>query len=458
MAIKPRLLDHQQSDIEFICDNRRVLLANEPGCGKSRSALEATSGGRVLVIAPSMVIVGGTWDEEIKRWGTDASSYTVAPYSMLNARNGNKPVKAVRPEFRGPWDAVIVDEAHYTKGRKTTWTWATEQICQTADVVVEMTGTPIPNWAHELYPVLRVLYPGAAARGQSLGSFWRWAETWFDTTPTRFSGGNPVVGELKKCTDRCLTRPASDPCAHYREFTRMNLGSRYRRVLREDCLDLPPLTTSVISTPMDASTRKIYRSMAKDYAATVGGAEIVSWSTGARSVALDRITTSPWILNPVGEPHGGKFDRLRFDLEGRTSSTLVLAHYNATVEACAQVARSAGHAVAYINGSTSHAQDAASVAGFKAGAVSVLCASLEKVAEGLTLTVADMAIFVETSFKPYRNTQATYRVHRLGQTKPVTILDYCTPKSVDAGKRKLLATKADRQMRYLTAAEFLSAV
>lgn len=66
-----------------------------------------------------------------------------------------------------------------------------------------------------------------------------------------------------------------------------------------------------------------------------------------------------------------------------------------------------------------------------------------------------MVIFVEKSFKPYRNEQAKYRVHRFGQTRPVVLLDYVCPQTVDARKRRMLAVKTDRQMRYLTAAEFM---
>lgn len=90
----------------------------------------------------------------------------------------------------------------------------------------------------------------------------------------------------------------------------------------------------------------------------------------------------------------------------------------------------------------------------KEGKLDVLVGSLETVSEGLTLTQADMAIFVEKSYKPSRNEQAMRRVHRIGQTRPVSVLDYVTPKSVDANKRALLAEKTDQQMRALTAAQF----
>jgi superfamily II DNA or RNA helicase len=450
------LLSHQTEDVEFITEGRRTFLANEPGTGKSRSAITATAGGRTLIVAPSMVIAGGTWSDELEKWAEDPTLYTVAPYSMLNRRKGGSPVKAVRPEYAGPWDAVIVDEAHYTKGRKTSWTWAVEHIAQSADLVCEMTGTPIPNWAHELFTILRVLFPEEAHPGGAYGSFWRWAMTWFDCSPNRFSNGNPVCGELLACNKTCLARPASDPCSHYLRFTEQNLGLRYRRVLRDDVLDLPPFTEQEVLCPMTLAQKRVYRELKQSFATTVSGASVLAWSQGALNVMLDKVTTSPWLLNKEGVPRGGKFDRLSFDLTARSAPTLVLAHYNDTVEACAEVARSVGAVTGIINGRTTTAQDADTVAAFKAGKVDVLAASLEKVAEGLQLTRADMVIFVEKSFKPYRNEQAKFRVHRLGQTRAVTSLDYVCPGSVDARKRRLIATKSDRQMRHLTAAQFMT--
>jgi superfamily II DNA/RNA helicase len=186
----------------------------------------------------------------------------------------------------------------------------------------------------------------------------------------------------------------------------------------------------------------------------VDGDEVVAWNSGSKNVLLDRITTTAWFLTRDGEPRGGKLDRLRFDLENRSRPTLVLAHYKDSVEACARVAESTGARSAYVHGGVPKKAAGKAIADFKAGRLDVLVGSLETVAEGLTLTVADMAIFVEKSYKPSRNEQAMRRIHRMGQTRPVTILDYIAPKSVDANKRTLLAVKTDRAMRVLTAAQF----
>jgi hypothetical protein len=454
-AQAPALMSHQEGDVEWALRVRRGLLANEPGMGKSRSAITATSGARTLIIAPSMVVTGRTWQDELEKWADDPSLYTIAPYSMLNARKKGSPQRALRPEYKQAWDAVIIDECHYTKGRTTTWTWATEQAAKPADMVLEMTGTPIPNWAHELFTLLRVIHgPEEAKPGGAYGSFWRWAERWFDCSPTRFSNGNPVCGELLACSKACLELPRNQPCQHYRDFTDANLGEQYRRMLRADCLDLPTLTQTTIEVPMTVAQKRVYSEMKKQYATTVSGQEVLSWSQGSLNVVIDRITTSPWLLTKEGPPRGGKLDRLAFDLAARSSPTLVFAHYNDSVEACAAVAALGGASTRVVNGRTSKTQDAESIAAFKAGKVDVLCASLEKVAESLQLTAADMVIFVEKSFKPYRNEQALYRIHRLGQTRPCTALDYVTPVSVDSRKRRLLAVKTDRQMRFMSAAEF----
>lgn len=455
------LLKHQTGDIEWIHAQRRGLLGNEPGLGKSRSAIEAFDGGRNLVIAPSLVVAGGTWEDELAKWSKDPESWTVATYSMLNDRvktgktaSSTKPINRLRPEWRGKWDAVVIDEAHYIKGRKTSWTWATEQISRSCGSVLEMTGTPMPNWAHELWSLLRLLRPNEAHPGKPLGSFWRWAGDWFDTSPNRFSNGNPVVGEMLGCTTACAARPPEDPCDHYIRFAQSNLGDQFRQVLRDDALDLPPITEQLIRCEADAKQMATYRSMKKHFMAEIDDDEVLAWSQGSQNVMLDKITVSPWLLNPVGPPKGGKFELLRFDLENRARPTLVLAHYQDVVEACNEVAKSVGARSTYVHGRMTKEEQGRRVRAFKDGKLDVLVGSLETVSEGLTLVVADMAIFVQKSYKPSRNKQATYRVHRMGQTRPVTIREYFTPGTVDERKRKLLATKNDQQMRVLTAAQF----
>ena len=414
------------------------------------------------MVAPAMVLDGGTWTDEVEKWSDFPERYTTAAYTSLNRREilptgGNRPIPGVvRPEFKGPWDALIVDEAHYTKNRSTNWTESVENLAKESGFVIEMTGTPISHWAPDLYPMLRVLRPEEAKRGALFGSYWRWAAEWFHITPSRFGGPNSqVVGDLLECDKTCLARPAHDPCPHYKRFMDENLGDHFLRRTREQCLDLPPLSLQKIDTPMDSVQKRMYREIKTEFVTdNESGEEVMSWNTGAQNVALLKLTTSAWLLDQKGEPRGGKFDLLKFDLSNRTRPTLVLAHYQDTVEASCRVAESLGLRSRFIHGGTSRTDRGAIVRDFKAGLVDVLVGSLEVVAEGLTLTQADMAIFVEKSFKPSRNEQARQRIHRIGQEHPVTVHEYITPHTIDAKKDKVLAMKSDRQMRMMSAREF----
>jgi SNF2 family DNA or RNA helicase len=467
---RPALRQHQADALRWIERVGRGLLGDEPGLGKSRVAIEAFDGGRVLVVAPSMVINGGTWADEIARWANHPEGFVVAPYSMLNARfataqseekgykgGGNAPNhRVVRPEYKGPWDALVVDEAHYTKGRKTSWTNAVELIAKNSGAVLEMTGTPMPNWAHELYTILRVIRPEEAKPKHLFGSYSRWRDTWFRTKPSLYGGPFTVdIEGLLRCNEECMQRPAHDPCEHYHEFVRGNLGDKFLRRLRDEVLtDLPPATRQVVEVPMDAFQARTYRQMKKEYLAELEDGEVVAWSVGSRNVWLDRITTSGWFLDKKGDPRGGKFERLRFDLESRSRPTLVVAHYRDTVEASARLAESLGARTGYVHGGVPSQAAGDTVRAFKEGKLDVLVGTLDLISEGLTLTAADMVIFVEMSWRPSRNEQAARRVHRLGQTRPVTIMEYVTPGTVDAHKRVMLENKLDQQIRVLSAAKF----
>jgi len=456
------LRPYQKTGLDFLRANPRAFLADEMGLGKSAQMILASEG-KTLIVAPAMVLDGGTWRDEIEKWCPErAEDITCVPYTSLVQREGRKITRNARPEYRGPWDTVILDEAHYLKGRKTSWTIALRPILKRAGRVIYATGTPVPNWAQEIFEVAQGLWPERAKPGGELGSYWRWADRWFDTEPDIvYRAGKqlevPRVGGLLACDWTCEERDPLDPCDHFKDFFAANLGERFLQRLRDDVLtDLPPLTIETVYTPMTANQRRMYREVKKDFVAELGDGRLkVAWNSGAKNVLLDKIATGASILDPSEDAMkgSGKLQRLAYDLADRTRPTLVVAHFQTSVEAAARVAEGLGMSCGVIHGGTSRPDRRRIVETFKAGQLDVLCGSLETIAEGLQLTAADLVIFLETSFKPSRNQQAMRRIHRLGQERPCTALDYITPDSIDEGKRELLKAKTDQQIRIMTAAQ-----
>lgn len=476
------LRSYQLEGVKFLNGNRRGLLADEPGLGKSAQLIRAAEG-RTLIVAPAMVLDSGTWVDEIARWADDPSRFSTVAYSMVNARKTVDTGRTrtytskvtgesweqkvyrqeilptiVRADLRQDWDTLILDEAHYIKNRDANWTQALVKLARRIPLAFLATGTPISHYAFDLFPQLQILFPMEAKRNGPLGSYWRWAGEWFDTTPeTIYVGGREKqiqnVGGMLACTNLCSLRPPHDPCEHYREFFESNFRGRFLQRLRDDVLsELPPLTSQQVQCPMTKKQAAAYKKMATEFLAEdLDGNVVAAWSASAKHVQLEKISTSLGLLG-AGElvRESGKLERLRFDLQGRTRPTFVVAHYRKTVEACEWVARELGLRVAHVHGGTSRPDRHARIQAFKSGELDVLVGSISTVAEGMTLTQADMVILVEHSWRPSHNQQVVRRIHRMGQTRPCTMLDYVTPGTIDEGKRESLQHKLDHQARVLT--------
>lgn len=441
-------------------EHSRTLLASEMGLGKSVQALMATEG-RTLIISPAMSIHGHVWRDEVAKWCPERTGDIVAvPYTSLLDRNGRLVLEQVRKEYRGHWDSVILDEAHTIKSRKAKWTKPIEKLCREAGNVRMLTGTPIKNFAPELFTLLRVLRPEDATGGGELGSYWRWADKWFNVMETeiRIKGGRVIktteVNGLRGCSFAC------EDCEHYEEFFDANLGDLLRRHLRAEVLpDLPPLTTQVIECPMTRAQARAYVGLKREFVAEMpDGALKVAWSSAGKNTIIDRCATGLGVMDDgISVPldrESGKLDVLRSLLEARDRPTLVFGWFRQSVEAAAMVARDMGRTVAVIHGGTSPKARGAIVDDFQAGRIDVLVGSLATMAESLTLTAADCVIMLETSWQPSKNEQAVRRIHRMGQENACTLYDLVTPDTVDSAKRDLLRAKTDAQMALLTYADF----
>ena len=77
---RPPMLPHQRFAVDWLQHVNRGLLGDEPGLGKTRTAIEAYGGrDRVLVIAPALILNSGTWQAEVAKWVDRPEVFTFAP-------------------------------------------------------------------------------------------------------------------------------------------------------------------------------------------------------------------------------------------------------------------------------------------------------------------------------------------------------------------------------------------
>lgn len=131
---------------------------------------------------------------------------------------------------------------------------------------------------------------------------------------------------------------------------------------------------------------------------------------------------------------------------------VLFTQYRSTARLVAEIAYATNRRVGLIMGGVENAGEIARQ--FQRGELSVLVGTLDKISEGLTLTRADCCIFVERSYRPTRNDQAMRRLHRISQTRPVTVIQLETKNSLDQRLGRLLKEKTDQQIQALSAAEF----
>lgn len=183
------LRPYQEEDIKFLSQRNRSACFNEQRTGKTPTALltlQKKNCRKILIICPTSTIL--PWVEEYEKWlgrpcvpligsrhhkNLAIENWThglVVSYdSFKNTRNYTgfaEPILSAKP------DGVILDEAHRIKGRVTKAAEAAYK-CKNIPHRIALTATPGHNRPHEIFPILKWLYP------KTFSSYWKFVEHFF---------------------------------------------------------------------------------------------------------------------------------------------------------------------------------------------------------------------------------------------------------------------------------------
>lgn len=434
------LFDYQREGALLAASGHRFIC--EPmGLGKTRTSLAALAcfnPEKVIIVVPPVML--SDWEKQVEKSmlaGGEVDVIRSGKWKVFNKKNipiEEKPLPergvivvpdsliASRPKLLSllaSWGSqgLIVDEIHRAK------TWNAKRSKVLRDLsrhvngpVFGLTGTPLFAQPEEMcgpLEIVRLLDPVFTSR---------WAFTQRFTFEAPWGGRLPLAGKMPEL----------------RQILDEKVWVRHDA---DEVLDLPVLTRQARYVDVDL---KEYRQAHKDVIDTIkqwvkdiGGApeedEIRSFCKDSlRLVSTLRVAAGrckgvaakeyieQWIEeNKPGE--GQAWD----------NPLVVWTHHHEVTELMEESIRDLGVPTATIKGGVSPKASARIVEDFQAGTIGVLVASIHAAGVGITLTRANMSLFVETDWTPAIVSQAEHRTHRIGQKRNTMSVTLIAPGTLD---------------------------
>lgn len=253
-----KLYPWQTTGVEWLARRRRALLADDMGLGKSITAIRAAvaaGAGTVLVLAPT--VVAYNWQRELQRWapGLTVGLLTAghhlseaSAHSVVVCTHGLTINTEVFDWLRSvAWGLVVVDEAHFFRNedaKRTRALYGTGGILSKAERIWLLTGTPMPNHAGELWPMLRGVWPDRCAY-----SFEQFRDKFCALRWDHHRNDWKIVGNKKE------TLP---------DLRAMLDGVVLRRRKKDVLRDLPPIRWETVALPQTYPVATMFESLNLD--------------------------------------------------------------------------------------------------------------------------------------------------------------------------------------------------
>lgn len=466
------LMPHQAQVVEATARGHRTfLLADEPGLGKTAQALlaaQAADAFPLLVVAPN--VVKTNWAHEVEMW-TPRRRATVV-HGDGERVDGFADVVIVNYElldrhvgwlgdlgFRG----MVVDEAHFIKNKSSQRSQhvlaVSERIRARAGrpLLMALTGTPLINDVEDF----RAIW-------QFLG--------WIDDTA-------PRAALLSALEDTGLT-PA-DPGFYAAARARVIDMGIVRRRKADVVADIPARRVADVPVELDgaagrsvraaeaALARRLvgrYRSAVEARAdgAPVDGAAVDDVAAHGVDLALARRVAAAELkdsssradgenvftmVRRIGQAKAGLAADYAAQLARNVGKVVFFAKHVDVMDQAERTFADRGIRYASIRGDQTPRAREKNVAAFTGDPeVSIAVCSLMAAGVGLNLQVASNLVLAELSWTYAEQTQAIDRIHRIGQSEPVTAWRIVAAQTIDSTIAELIDSKSSLAARALDGA------
>ncbi len=454
------LMAHQTRMVEAAAEGHRTfLLADEPGLGKTAQALlaaQVADAYPLLVAVPN--VVKTNWAREVDLW-TPSRRATVLHGDALDV-DGFADVFIVNYEildrhlgwlgqhgFRG----MIVDEAHYIKNKSSQ---RSQNVLELAErirkrvprpLLMALTGTPLINDIEDF----RAIW-------QFLG--------WIDDK-------KPLAELMADLDDTGLT-PADRGFYPSARQVVVDMGIVRRRKV-DVAADIPARRIADVPVELEGEAGRSIRKAEEDLArrlverydraletrrnqALVEGIDhdlvrqVATWER--EDISTESGENVFGMLRRIGQAKSGLAADYAAQLARNAGKVVFFAKHIDVMDTAEETFASRGIRSVSIRGDqTKSAREKAIDSFTNDPEVQIIVCSLTAAGVGINLQVASNLVLAELSWTDAEQTQAIDRVHRIGQTEPVTAWRVIATQTIDTRVAELIGSKAGLAARALDA-------
>ncbi|WP_107772299.1 DEAD/DEAH box helicase [Nocardioides sediminis] len=457
------LMPHQKQLVAAAAQGHRTfLLADEPGLGKTAQALmaaQAADAYPLLCVVPN--VVKANWAREVSLWtphrtvtvihgdGEDVDGFAdivVVNYEVLDRHVGWLGDHG----FRG----MVVDEAHFIKNKSSQRSQHVLELSErirarvARPLLMALTGTPLINDIEDF----RAIW-------QFLG--------WIDDQ-------KPRAELMNKLEDTGLMpgEPGFYPNAR-RSVIEMGIVRRRKIDVAADIparrvADLPVELEGAEGRSIREAERELARRLVARYDAALeartSGPEVVGidrdlvrrvakWEREDMEAAKDGENVFS-MMRRIGQAKAGLAADYTAQLARSVGKVVFFAKHVAVMDEAEESFARRGISYVSIRGDQSAKARAAAIESFTDDPeTSIIVCSLTAAGVGLNLQVASNMVLAELSWTDAEQTQAIDRIHRIGQSEPVTAWRIIAAQTIDSKIAELIDSKAGLAARALDGAD-----
>ncbi len=426
--LKTTLFPYQQQGVLFAAKAGRCLIADEMGLGKTIQAIGAVellkheqNVRNVLVICPTSLKY--QWQSEIQKFTTSTVKVIEGAAHVRNHQyKGNEQYKIVSYHTASrdvehinaaEYDLVILDEAQRIKNWKTKLAQSTKKIKSTYAIV--LTGTPLENKLEDLYSIMQFVDPF------KLGPYYR------------FLNYHQITNETGKITG-------------YRNLNEIGeklSGLMVRRLKKDVLTQLPERMDKNLFVPMTGEQLNLYYGYEELVAKLVH-----KWRNFGFLSETDRqrlllglncmrmVCDSTYIIDQDYEKrHDTKIEELMSILdelfESSDEKVVVFSQWKRMTHLVAKELEFRGVPFEHLHGGVPSDKRKDLFDRFNNDPDCRVFLSTDAGSTGLNLQSASMLINLDIPWNPAVLEQRIARVHRMGQKKKVSVINFVAKDTIE---------------------------